>query len=568
MIRLSMLALSLAATSLPTLAQAQSKLPDFPDPAKETPVCATQGGITEGPFKPTVASLRQHNAAPEWFRDAKLGIYAHWGIYSVPAFGDEWYPSWMWMKDWPAYPKAAKYYEYHMKHYGGPKKFPYHKFADLFTAEKFDAEEWAELYQKAGARFAGPVAEHSDGYAMWDSDVTPWNVMDTGPKRDITGELAVALRKRGLKFMGSFHHDRHVQRYAGTLDITQRNEDKAGNHGWDSHYPWVKGLATSSTDEKLKHLYGNMPEEEWLREHWLGTVKEFSEKYDPDLIWFDAWLDRIPASYRLCMSADFLNNAVANGNADQVMFVHKQQDLPTLWSVEDFEKGRLDRMSELPWLTDDTISYGSWSYTQDLKIKSTRQVLHEFIDIVSKNGQLLLNISPKADGSIPQDQKDVLLGMGAWLERNGEAIYETRPWKVYGEGPTKMYNSGRFTKEVPYTPEDVRFTTNGPDTLYVIALGQPKGELKVQSLGQNVTLYVDDIATIEQLGVGMVEGWRRDADALVIPVSETSETLANVWKITRVIDARNNLSHRDFTNESAIIGHEDKDGGDVGEVIK
>ena len=346
--------------------------------------CEMAGGIAPGPYAPEIASLAEHKSAPEWFRDAKLGIYAHWGVYSVPAYGDEWYPTWMWLADWPAQSGKTHYYDHHVATYGGPEAFPYHAFVPMFTADKFDADEWADLFVAAGARFAGPVAEHSDGYAMWDSEVTPWNVADTGPRRDITGELEVAIRERGLKFMGSFHHDRLLQRYAGTFDPAA--ERGSPQDGWDSHYPWVEGMATASDDPELRQLYGNMPEDEWLRDHWFATVNEFNRKYSPDLLWFDAWLDRIPPEYRLCMSADFLNLAASDDHDGEVMLVHKQKDLSTLWSVEDFEKGRLDKMSDLPWLTDDTISYGlhgSWSYTEKLELKPLSVLLHDFIDIVS-----------------------------------------------------------------------------------------------------------------------------------------------------------------------------------------
>ena len=214
-------------------------------------------------------SLSKHEAAPEWFRDAKLGIYFHWGVYSVPAYGNEWYPRWMHFE-------GNRFYAHHLKNYGHPSEFGYHDFIPMFKAEHFDAEEWADLIQKAGARFAGPVAEHHDGFSMWDSEVTPWNVVDMGPKKDITGELAKALKKRDIKLITTFHHAKNLQRFDST-------ETESRTEGYElSHYPYFKGMPPASDDEKLKYLYGNIPADQWHEEVWFGKLKEVIDKYQPD----------------------------------------------------------------------------------------------------------------------------------------------------------------------------------------------------------------------------------------------------------------------------------------------
>ncbi len=409
-----------------------------------------------GPFEPNMESLAKHNENPEWFRDAKFGIYFHWGVYSVPAFGSEWYPRNMHIKKRPEY-------KHHVETYGDPVEYGYDKFVPQFKAEKFDASEWADLFQKAGARFAGLVAEHHDGFAMWDSKLTPWNAKEKGPHRDLTGELAEAIRARGMKLIATFHHARN------------NLWEKDGK--WTGHYEFVKKdfpAALENLDRAF--LYGYMPREKFL-DLWLGKLKEVVDAYQPDIMWFDSWLHEIPDEVKAEYLAHYFNRAREWGK--EVVVTYKQQDLSRDIGVEDFEKGRADHLTDYVWLTDDTISRGSWCYTQDLTIKPTEEVLHSMIDIVSKNGVLLLNISPKANGVIPDNQKQVLFDMGAWLGVNGEAIYGTRPWLAYGEGPTKMGKGGAFIRfKGRYTPKDIRYTRSKDGaTLYAIALGWPEDRL-------------------------------------------------------------------------------------------
>lgn len=415
----------------------------------------------------TWESLGKHKAAPEWFRDAKFGIYFHWGVYSVPAFGSEWYPRWMHFE-------GTDEYDHHLATYGHPSEFGYHDFVPMFKAENFDAEEWAELFWASGARFAGPVAEHHDGFSMWDSDVTPWNAADMGPERDITGELARAIRARDMRFITTFHHARNLQRYKETA----REEVESDTDIWqkfrNSHYPYIEGMPPVSEDPQLKYLYGNIPEELWLEEVWFGKLKEVVDRYQPDIVWFDSWLDLIPEEYRQKFSAYYLNEAKKWGK--EVVIVRKQDDLPLNYTVDDLEKSRKNKLESEPWMTDETISKGSWCYTENLPLKDPIEVLHVLIDVVSKNGVLLLNISPAADGTIPRIQGALLLRVGSWLDRFGEAVFNTRPWYTYGEGPVKE-PEGHFSNReeflnLVYSWKDVRYTTRG-DTIYATLLGWP-----------------------------------------------------------------------------------------------
>jgi len=475
----------------------------------------------EGLYDPTWESLSKHEAAPEWFQDTKLGIYFHWGVYSVPAFASEWYPRLMHLPGHSAY-------KHHLEKYGHPSEFGYHDFVPKFTAEKFDPEEWAELFAATGAKFAGPVAEHHDGFSMWDSDVTPWNAKDMGPKRDITGELAKSLRKRGMQLITTFHHARHLQRYQDKpLQEEGFTEGNRVNSG--SHYPFFEGMPPTSDDPELRMLYGNLAEEEWLEEVWFGKLKEVIDKYQPEMIWFDSWLDRIPEAYRQKFCAYYLNEAEKWGK--EVVILRKQDDLPLNFTALDHEKSRMSGASEHVWMTDDTISRGSWCYTESLTIKPAAEIIHALADTVAKNGIVLLNISPKADGSIPDDQRQTLAGIGAWMKVNGEAIYATRPWVTFGEGPTKE-PAGGFSDHakflnLKYSAADVRYTrSKDGKTVYAIILGWPGAGKKVslKSFADGEAGAGAKVVAVEMLGSGAVS-FARDKSGLhlVMPQEAPSE---------------------------------------------
>ena len=494
-------------------------------------------------------SLGKHNEAPEWFRDAKLGIYFHWGVYSVPAFGSEWYPRNMHIK-------TDGVYKHHIDTYGEPSVFGYHDFIPMFKAEHFDAEEWVNLFKEAGAKFVGPVAEHHDGFSMWASKVNPWNVMEMGPKRDIVGEMSTAVRNNGLKLVTSFHHSFNNQHEIDGFPT--------------GYYTPGEGWPTSSSDSKLKILYGNLPREEFL-EMWKSKLKEVIDGYQPDMIWFDFALGDIPQETRQEFLAYYFNEA--DRLHKDVLVTCKGEDLPRDIAVEDFEKGRLDHLTDYPWLTDDTISNGSWCYTKNLNIKQADEVLTSFIDIVSKNGCLLLNVSPMADGTIPQNQRDVLLEVGEWLEVNGEAVYNTRPWKIYGQGPTKMGKSGHFVGDVKYNGKDIRFTqSKDGKTIYAICLGWPDEEVEIDSF--NISSISKD-ASIQLLGnVGSVDYMVNKDRSLAISLPKLNENQrpckycyvfklegfeveANLFSLGKAIK----LTAEDATLDSSKMSLEDRKSG-------
>jgi len=424
--------------------------------------------VQEKAYKATWESIIQH-PTPDWFKDAKFGIYFHWGVYAVPAFGNEWYPRNM-------YIRGSKEFDHHQEEWGPQDQFGYKDFIPMFRAEKFDAEEWVDLFVRSGAQFIGPVAEHHDGFAMWDSQLTDWDAADMGPKRDITGELAEAARKRGLKFMISLHHARKWRHFDHAFDFDAKDPRYAGLYGRPHH--------------------ANDPEPPEYLELWLGKAKEVMEKYQPDYVWFDyGWMEPTFEPYKRELLAYYYNKGEEWGK--NVVVSYKHDHLPLGAGVLDLERGRLDTLYRDTWITDTSIDRKSWCYIEDPDYKDANTLIDNLIDRVSKNGNTLLNIAPHADGTIPEAQKALLLEMGNWLNINGEAIYGSRYWHIYGEGPTK-FKGGSFidNQRLVYTAKDIRFTTQG-NNLYAILLDWPGEQITIHSLK---TLKEENISSVTMLG--------------------------------------------------------------------
>ncbi|MGA5895899.1 alpha-L-fucosidase [Streptomyces venetus] len=421
------------------------------------------GGAQAAPrrYTPDWSSVDRHPPAPEWFKDAKFGIYFHWGAFSVPAHDNEWYPRNMYIEG-----SAAN--KHHVATYGPPSAWPYRNFIDggkdlagdtVQFAPKpksagggFDPDEWVRLFVDAGAGFAGPVAEHHDGFSMWDSKVSEWNSVAKGPKLDLLRLFTEALRARGLKVLVAMHHAYHF-------------------NGFFDHVP-------AQTDPSLKKLYGQLSSAEENR-LWYDKLKEVVDRARPDILWQDFKLDAVDEKRRLDFLAYYYNQADAWGR--EVVATYKD-GMSDRGQVFDYERGGPADLTAPYWLTDDSISSSSWCYTEGIGYYSVQQMLHALIDRVSKNGNMLLNIAPKADGTIPQAQKDILLGIGDWLKRFGESVYSTRAWTAYGEGPTKM-GGGAFTHPTAGTAQDIRFTRNKSGTaLYATVLGWPGSSLTISTL--------------------------------------------------------------------------------------
>ena len=457
------------------------------------------GGVSEAEdrYKPTWESLSTH-PVPKWFRDAKFGIYTHWGIYSVPAYMTEWYPHGMYMKEGF---RNKDFHGYHTKHFGPPEKFGYKDFIPKFTGEKFDADEWAELFVKAGAKFAGPVAEHHDGFAMWDSKLTKWDAADMGPKVDVVGKLAAAIKKRGMKFVTTFHHARNWSFYP--------HEGKFDTN--DPNFAYVGSLYGPI------HKKGEKPGKEFL-EDWKARVVEVIDKHDPDLLWFDGgWGKGSFDPYKRQLLSHYYNRAAREGK--EVGVTYKGKDLPAGAGILDYERGRSEKITARAWLTDTSVYQNSWGYIQGIKYYSAGWLVDDLVDIVSKNGSMLLNVGPKPDGRIPDEAREVLLGMGAWLKVNGEAVYGTRPWKVFGEGPTKVPGGKRARRKVDYTAADIRFTARG-DAVYAILLDWPGKTSAIRSMGTKGSLMSGRIKRITLLGVDGGLRHVRNEEALTVTLPQ------------------------------------------------
>ncbi|MEW4925691.1 alpha-L-fucosidase [Algibacter sp. 2305UL17-15] len=484
-------------------------------------------------YQPDWESLKQHET-PEWFLDAKFGIYCHWGPYSVPEYGNEWYAHWMYVNENNPEAKngeASKFYKHHVETYGPLNKFGYKDFIPLFKAEKFDAAEWADLFEKAGAKFAGPVSEHADGFAMWDSDLTKWDAKDMGPKRDVMGELSKEIRKRGMKFIATYHRQ-WLYAWFPTWDETTdaSNPEFAGLYGpkvkrGDFQYP----PNPHEIDEGVKRYYPLA--DEAFNEEWLARLKEIVDKYNPDLVWFDNKMDVVGESYRKEFLSYYYNQAEQKNQ--EVVVTYKFYDLANGAAVLDLERARMSEKKSFPWLTDDSVDWKSWSHISNPDYKSTNRLIDFLVDVVSKNGAVLLNITPKANGEIPEPVKERLLEMGAWLKVNGEAIYGTRTFDVYGEGDTKTIEGHLSEQHNPdNNSKDIRFTTKG-DILYATVLDWPEEkQLKIYTLKAGNPYFNKQIASIKLLGTDTELNFTIDAEALKIELpSEKNGAHAFVFKI-------------------------------------
>jgi alpha-L-fucosidase len=464
-------------------------------------------------FQPEWDNIAAHYHFPEWFSDAKFGIFIHWGVYTVPAFGSEWYP-------YNMYRQGSKEYEHHLATYGEHTRFGYKDFIPMFKAERFNAAEWATLFREAGAKYVVPVAEHHDGFAMYDSDLNKWNAVRMGPRRDIIGLLKQAVEKEGLIFGLSTHRAENAWFYNGGMEFPSDVQD------------------TTIT------LYGRryvreMYTEDFAKE-WLAHTYELINKYNPKLIWFDWTVNNALLMPYFNKFMAYYYNTAFDQNTQVV--VNTKQGYPTNIQVWDVERGKSDKMMKYPWQTDTSIGKKSWSYIDGEENKTPKQIIHDLIDIVSKNGNLLLNIGPKADGSITDEQQSILLAIGRWLKINGDAIYSTRCWKKFGEGMSES-TKGSFTDNTAtaYTAQDIRFTVKGND-FYAIVLDWNDKNVTVKSL-DNTAIADAKILEVKMLGSDEEIAWTKTDEGLKLSFPQTKPCeYAYTFKITFDKPVGENLS--------------------------
>ena len=448
--------------------------------------------IADGPFEPTSESLKDYQV-PQWYEDAKFGIYFHWAPFSVPAYKTEWYPRWMYSPS-DMRKSFSDIPQHHIETWGPLDKFGYKDFIPMFTAARWKPNEWVELFKQAGAKYVVSAAVHHDGFALWDSKHIAFNAAVMGPKRDIVGEFTAAARQAGLKTGVSTHYGRHWKYY------TFRPEYDT----WDQKYEGLYGRRRNEGDPPT-------PQDE---RHWQNVLRELIDKYQPDYIFVDGGIgdgERMfkkpyfrQAFYNVL--AHYYNSAKMWGKG--VVLTYKREFLEPDQAVEDFERKGLDSIRfSSKWQTDDKIAEQGWCYVKDSDFWPVEYLIAALVDTVSKNGNLLLNVGPKPDGTLRQEEVKALREIGQWLKVNGEAIYGSSPWRQFGHGNIVRPN---------VAPGAVRFTVNR-GLLYATCFGWPLSAVfSIEGLGTNNPISKGGIASVEMLGAGEPLVWKQTRDALEV----------------------------------------------------
>jgi alpha-L-fucosidase len=504
---------------------------DRPLPPAPTPIPAPAGfGVASGPFQPTWESLSANFQVPEWYRDAKFGIWAHWGPQCQPEMGD-WYAQRM-------YQPANAAYKFHVKKYGHPSKFGFKDVIREWKADQWEPEKLIDLYKRAGAKFFSAMANHHDNFDMWDSKYQPWNAVAMGPKKNIIGGWEKAVRAAGLRFAISSHGDRAWDWYQVAQDADRDGPlagvaydgrmTKADGKGqwWDGFDPQDLYAQYHSRGRYKWTLQGEPPLDPNFVQKYFNRIIDLIDKHNPDLLYFDdTVLPIYPTSdIGLKIAAYLYNTNLAKHGKLEAVLTGKGLNAENRRAlVYDVERGVTAGGETIPWQTDTCI--GSWHYERRVfdqhRYKTSKQVVQMLIDIVSKNGNLMLSVPLRGNGTLDEDEVGIVEGIGRWMTPNGEGIYATRPWKVYGEGPsvTNPPPRGRFggAQDVrPYTAEDVRFTSKG-DVVYAFVMNWPEsGKATLTSLAQGSEHYPREVGRVELLGSPAPLTFTRDASGLVV----------------------------------------------------
>jgi alpha-L-fucosidase len=457
--------------------------------------------IAKGPFKADMESLTQYKC-PDWFRDAKFGMWAHWGPQAVPEMGD-WYAQRM-------YKQGDVKYKDHLERWGHSSEHGYKDIIPLWKAEKWDPDRLIQLYKKAGAKYFVSMGSHHDNFYLWNSKLHKWNSVNMGPQRDVVGDWQKAAKKHGLYFGVSEHLGASFTWFQWSHK-SDKDGPKAGVP-YDGANPQWQDLYHFPAEEGDDKWYSTNPK--W-HQQWFDRIRELVDNYKPDLLYTDGGVAfGTNHVVGLSMIAHLYNSN------PQVVYNCKQKQSEGRW-VEDLERGVMPGINPHPWQTDTSI--GDWYYNKTWKFRPVSWTIHMLCDIVSKNGNLLLNIVQRPDGSLDAEVEQQLADLATWINIHGEAIYGTRPWLVYGEGAVKT-KGGHFKEDFKYTAKDIRFTTKG-GALYAIALGWPAdGKLLVKSLAK----AAGEITGVKLLGSHGMLDWQQTADGLVVtlPPQKVSEFTA------------------------------------------
>jgi len=501
----------------------------------------TNHSIAQDKFIPTWESFEQNYHCPEWFRDAKFGIWAHWSAQCVPEQGD-WYARQMYIQGWPQY-------NYHVQHYGHPSQFGFMELDNLWKAEHWDPEKLMALYKHAGAKYFVTLANHHDNFDNYNSKYHAWNSVNVGPGKDIVGTWEKIARKNGLYF-GVSNHSAHAWHwfqtaygYDGEGPLAGVRYDAATLTQADGKGKWWEDLDpqelyTGPTIKMPDGIKSAKAVAKWQEENtspwnedppvnnpdfaekWFLRCQDLIDSYHPDLVYFDDY--GLPLGQNgLNIVAHYYNASMKwnNGDLQAVVTAKRLKPGQNRGVVEDFERGYTEDIIPYPWQTCTCI--GDWHYNREIynqnRYKTVGQVVHQLIDIVSKNGNLLLSIPIRGDGTIDSLEIIFLDGMAKWMDINSEAIFGTRPWKIYGEGPTKV-SGGMFNEgSTRFTAEDIRFTTKG-ENLYAILMGWPgEKEIVIKSLAINSPLIDNHkITNVSLLGSNEKLEWTQDEQGLSV----------------------------------------------------
>jgi alpha-L-fucosidase len=467
--------------------------------------------MIKGKYEPTDESLKKF-VYPNWFRDAKFGIWSHWGPQAVPRQGD-WYARGMYERDYydcekGEYKKANRYYTYHVEHYGHPSVFGYKDIIPLWKAERWNPEELMKLYKRVGARYFVSMGTHHDNFFLWNSKLHKWNSVNMGPKKDVVGLWQQAAKKEGLFFGVSEHLGASY-----TWFQSSRRSDQLGDRAgvlYDGNNPEYEDLYHAKAAPDDTGWLTKNPV--WQRE-WYDRICELIDNYHPDLLYSDSGLPF--GDVGRTMIAHYYNQDLKSKDKKGVVYTCKEASDGRF--AQDRERGVAEGISEYPWQTDTSI--GDWYYRTGQRYMTSTEVVQMLVDIVSKNGNLLLNVVQTPEGDLEDDVLQILEGIAVWIGDNGEAIYGTRPWKVYGEGPsvTGQQEKGSFggLKDVrKYQSSDLRFTVKGK-TLYAFCMENPEGDIRISSLGLK-TATGQKISSVKMLGSSEKINWTQDNDEVVI----------------------------------------------------